>query len=394
MPITSQQSGLDERSRLLPAELLPIFDDTFVESCDRYEDYIAGLTRQVFETTGLRSALATPATLAESLQRAGLDPHVAGIPARWILERLALLGTVRVEGEGDTRLYTLVDGRPAPDAEALHAEQARRDPRALPAYAIARLAAGQYPAVLRGEQSGEQALFAADHMTAWSQYFDNANQLYAPGNILGAMACDAALARRGGAVLELGGGLGSAASALCARLAESGHAQAVTAYRFSELSLPFLRRAQKTLGAAYPGMPFAFARLDMNRPFQEGGVAPGAYALVHAVNALHVAHDLAFTLAEIRTALAPDGVLVATECVRPFTGQPIYIEFVFNLLESFQHPRLVPEWRPNGGFLTPEQWTLALEANGFRDVEFFPDVRVIRDAYPSFIVAAITARCA
>ena len=85
-------------------------------------------------------------------------------------------------------------------------------------------------------------------------------------------------------------------------------------------------------------------------------------------------------------------MLVATECVRPYTGQPIYIEFVFNLLESFQHPRLVPEWRPNGGFLTPEQWGRALEANGFRDVAFFPDVRAIRDAYPSFIVAAITAR--
>jgi SAM-dependent methyltransferase len=392
VPITSQQSGLDERSRLLPAELLPIFDDTFVESCDRYETYIAGLTRQVFETTGLRSALGAPATLAEALQRAGLDPHVASVPVRWILERLGLVGNVRVEGGGDSRRYTLVDGRPGPDPDHLYAEQERRDPQAIPSYDIARLAAGQYPAVLRGEQSGEQALFAADHMTAWSRYFDNANELYAPGNMLGAMACDAALTARGGAVLELGGGLGSAASALCARLAERGHARAITAYRFSELSLPFLRRAQKSLRAAYPDMTFAFARLDMNRPFQEGGVAPREYALVHAVNALHVAHDLGFTLAEIRTALSPDGVLVATECIRPFAGQPIYIEFVFNLLESFQHPRLVPDWRPNGGFLTPEQWALALGANGFRDVEFFPDVRSIRDAYPSFIVAAITAR--
>jgi hypothetical protein len=42
VPITSQQSGVDERPRLLPAELLPIFDDRFVESCDRYESYIAG----------------------------------------------------------------------------------------------------------------------------------------------------------------------------------------------------------------------------------------------------------------------------------------------------------------------------------------------------------------
>jgi hypothetical protein len=178
----------------------------------------------VFETTGLRAALATPASLAEALQRAGLDPHVATVPARWILERLGLVGAVRVEGAGETRSYTLVDGRPGPDPEDLYAEQARRDPTALPSYAIARLAAGEYPAVLRGEESGEQALFAADHMAAWSEYFDNANELYAPGNMLGAMACDAALTPRGGAVLELGGGLGSGASAFCARLAERGHA--------------------------------------------------------------------------------------------------------------------------------------------------------------------------
>jgi hypothetical protein len=52
----------------------------------------------------------------------------------------------------------------------------------------------------------------------------------------------------------------------------------------------------------------------------------------------------------------------------------------------------VPGWRPNGGFLTPEQWTVALEANGFRNIEILPDIAALRDAYPSFLVAAITAR--
>jgi SAM-dependent methyltransferase len=113
---------------------------------------------------------------------------------------------------------------------------------------------------------------------------------------------------------------------------------------------------------------------------------------VHAVNALHVAHDLAFTLGQIREALRPGGALVIAECIRPFLGQPVYTEFVFNLLEAFQQPLLVPEWRPNGGFLTPEQWTAALHENGFRDVRWLPDIPLIRDAYPAFVVAAIVAR--
>jgi hypothetical protein len=53
---------------------------------------------------------------------------------------------------------------------------------------------------------------------------------------------------------------------------------------------------------------------------------------------------------------------------------------------------LVPGWRPNGGFLTPEQWTAALDANGFEDIRIYPDIAAIRDAYPSFVVAAIVAR--
>jgi len=106
---------------------------------------------------------------------------------------------------------------------------------------------------------------------------------------------------------------------------------------------------------------------------------------------LHVARDLAATLAEVRAALKPGGVLVMSECVRPFDGTPLHLEIVFNLLSAFRDPVLVSGWRPNGGFLTPEQWTVALEANGFVDVRIFPDIATIRTAYPSFVIAAITA---
>jgi hypothetical protein len=78
--------------------------------------------------------------------------------------------------------------------------------------------------------------------------------------------------------------------------------------------------------------------------------------------------------------------------VRPFAGVPLPVELTFNLLKSFREPLLVPAWRPNGGFLTPEQWTLALQSNGFTDVRVFPDIAAMRDDYPTFAVAAIVAR--
>jgi SAM-dependent methyltransferase len=143
--------------------------------------------------------------------------------------------------------------------------------------------------------------------------------------------------------------------------------------------------------ARHPAAPLAFEALDIDQPFIESDVLPGSFSLVYGVNVLHVARDLAATLGEIRVALKPGGVLVVSECVRPFDTTPLHLEIVFNLLSSFRDPILVPGWRPNGGFLTPEQWTAALEANGFVDVRIFPDIAAIRAAYPSFVVAAIAA---
>ncbi len=164
---------------------------------------------------------------------------------------------------------------------------------------------------------------------------------------------------------------------------------AIPAYRFTEISPLFLRRAERSLGARFRDRGLEFAPLDIDRPF---GVAPGAYALVYAVNVLHVARDLAATLAEVRAALAPGGALVISECVRPFAGRPVYVELAFNLLASFREPVLVPGWRPNGGFLAPGEWTQALAANGFADVRVYPDIDAIRETFPQFVVAAVTAR--
>ena len=60
-------------------------------------------------------------------------------------------------------------------------------------------------------------------------------------------------------------------------------------------------------------------------------------------------------------------------------------------MEAFRAARLDPACRPNGGFLTPEQWSAALEAAGFADVRVMPDVARIRAVFPTFYVAAIGA---
>jgi SAM-dependent methyltransferase len=389
MPTEAQRRRADERATLIPPEILSLFDDAFVRSCGLIEEYVARLALAAFRAAGLERACAAAVTVDEAIAGAGLAPERARVPTAWLLATLAARGWLETLEGGRYRA-----ARPLPDLDpdAVLAEQEAHDPKCLPSYRIAALAAARYPAVLRAELSGEQALFDPEGVGAWLKYFSNANPLYAVTNAIGAIAAERALAARGGAVLELGGGFGSGAEALLARLEADGRRAAVASYRFTELAPMFLRRAERTLRARFAGWPLEFGALDVNRRFAEAGVAPGGHALVYGVNVVHVARDLAATLGEIRAALADDGMLVLAECVRPFAGQPLYVELPFNLLGAFRDAVLVPGWRPNGGFLTPEQWRAALEANGFAEVRVFPDIAALRDVIPQFIVAAISAR--
>src|SRR5262249_29099829 len=153
----------------------------------------------------------------------------------------------------------------------------------------------------------------------------------------------------------------------------------------------FLRRGERVKERFGAPAFLTFASLDMNRPFAEQGVAPASASTVYAVNVLHVAHDLEFTLGEIHRTLEPGGQLIVSEGVRPTAGQTMYPDVVVTLLETFRAPRLHPVWRPNGGFLTVEQWRAALESAGFKDVRMMPDITRIRDLFPTFYAGALGA---
>ena len=385
---TSSGARGDRFAELLPAELIPLFDDRFVGSCTLFEEYVHRLAVRVVRSTGLGAAASEPGTPVEFAARAGLDPARAPVAVSWLLATLALNGRATRAGDGRFHIPAAL---PQLDPEEVVLAQERHDPSALASYRLAARAAEQYPLVLRGTVSGEEALFAPDRIGAWFEYFSNDNVIYAISNRIGAIAVERALHGDGGAILELGGGLGSGTAAALERFTETGRLAAVRSYHLTEIAPSLLRRGQRRLAGRFPGVPLSCGRLDMDRPFGEAEVEEGSYALVYGVNTLHVARDLEFTLAEVRRALAPGGALVLSECVRPFPGRPVYLEFPFNLLEAFRAPRLVEPWRPNGGFLSPEHWVAALEACRFREVTVYPDIARIREACPAFVVAAITA---
>lgn len=377
---------------LLPPELLLLFDASFVRLHLLYDEFIHRLVLRVVGETGLERTLREPGTTAEIATRAGFAGGQALVPLDWMLRLLTARGLLEELSDGAAFRYRSLGPFPTLDPAPVREEQLRHGPSWMPAYVLAETVARDYPAFLRGEVTGEEVLFSPRRLRLWIDYFSNDNGLYVVNNRVGALAVEQWLPRSGGVVLELGGGLGSGALALLERLEATDRLGAIAEYHFTELVPAFLRRGEQALRARHPGLSRAtFASLDMNHPFGEQGVSPGSASVVYAVNTLHVANDLEFTLGEVLSALEPGGRLVVSECVRSQPRQPIESELVFNLTETFRSPRLNSLYRPSGGFLTPGQWKAAMEAAGFVDIRFLPDIERVQEQAPRFIAAAIGA---
>jgi len=377
---------------ILPPYLLDVIDVSFIQSHNLYDEFVYRLILKIIRETGLESAIREGGSAEAIAARERLDVGQAVVPLDWMLRLLAARGVVEELSGAPDPQYRASGPLPAADPAAVRDEQLQHDPSWLPSYVLAETVAQDYPAFLRGTVRGEEVLFSPRRLRLWVDYFSNGNGLYAVNNRIGAAAVEQWLPRDGGVVLELGGGLGSGAIALLERLASAGRLGAIQEYRFTELVAAFLRRGEQALRAHVPNnMPVRFDILDMNRPFEAQGIVPSSAIVVYAVNTLHVAHDLDFTLAEIRRTLRPGGWLIASECVHPYPRRALYAEFIFNLIETFRSPRLNVLYRPNGGFLTPDQWKAAIEAAGFVGTRFVPDVMRIRRQAPDFFVSAIGA---
>jgi SAM-dependent methyltransferase len=338
------------------------------------------------------------AASAEILKRAGAWPVAPGtspallVAARgWAPRSLPLVEFVH--GKLAAAGYLVASGETyAPSGsepgrlEILEAELAAAEPEAAVAGEAVRILVEELGLFLSGEKTGEEILFRPDRLPLWFRYFSNRNLLYSVNNHLGAVALARLLPESGGRILEIGGGAGSAAEAALASAARR-------AYLFTEVVRRSSAGAAGCARRAAPGVTVDAAKLDMTKPWEPQGAAPGSFDAVYSVNCFHVAPDLAAVLAEARAALAPGGWLVVSECVRPLgNAQPIYVELVFDLLESFTQVTLDPVARPTHGFLTPAAWRESLARAGFTDVTFLPDAEEIARSYPSFFVSAVAAR--
>jgi SAM-dependent methyltransferase len=299
-------------------------------------------------------------------------------------------GTVEVRRDAEGEVYRSGKSTLAAELPRLRALAAQVDAGNIATLDLLDHAAGIYTVVARSGKTGEQCMFGPQGIALWLNYFHNGNLTYAVNNWVGAVVSADRLEKRPTLrVLEIGAGAGSATGTLLNWFEQTGLLPRVERYLVTEPNAFFRRRAQRELTTRFPKVPLEWSTLDLDLPWLAQIAGSGKFDLIYAVNVLHVAKDLGFSLNEATSALADGGWLVIGECVRPYENQPIYPELMFQNLESFIDVTTDPDIRPRPGFLTPEQWRRAFGRSGLSRIEIAPDVEKIRDIYPHFFTAAI-----
>ncbi len=372
-----------------------LFSERLYQACELVERYVSDWAVAIAQRLGLEAELAEGATTHELLRARGY-PADDSPALDWLLARLAAAGHLEPAASPKHhggQSYRLPRPLPTPELAELRALGLAIDPAIAPTLAILDAAGEAFPKVLAGALTGEQALFTSARMPLWTEYFHNANPIYALNNRMAAIAAANRLtAGEKTRILEIGAGAGSAAEALLDELQRRDRLGEIAEYRLTEPNPMLRRRASRALAARYPGLALAEQAYDIDQAPAAQGLPEASFDLVFAVNVLHIARDLRASLEWLRSLLVPGGWLVGGECQRLFPGQTIPIELIFEQLASFTDVALDPEVRSSHGFLTPEQWQRAFAATGFTAVAEVPDLARIRDHYPRFFSGALCAR--
>lgn len=153
-------------------------------------------------------------------------------------------------------------------------------------------------------------------------------------------------------VLEIGAGTGGTTDWLLPYLPADR-----CEYHFTDLSLHFCNAARGRF-AAYPFV--SYRRLDIGQPPVPQGFVAGSYDLIIAGNVLHATPDLAASLENARSLLAPNGLLVLVEGI----ASRRWIDLIFGLLEGWWH-FTDTSLRNDYPLLSEPAWRDLLDRQGF-----------------------------
>ncbi len=161
-------------------------------------------------------------------------------------------------------------------------------------------------------------------------------------------------------VLEIGAGSGSTTAAILATLPPG-----VTEYAFTDISPMFIARAQERF-TQHKFMRYQALNIE-NDPTKQG-FEDASYDVILAVNVIHATTDLRRTLKNIRRLLAPNGLFVLREMIRP----EVWVDITFGLTDGWWH-YTDTDLRSDYPLLSTQAWSDLIVESGFTEPTASPD---------------------
>ncbi len=218
--------------------------------------------------------------------------------------------------------------------------------------------AGALTDTLTGEADPLTLLFGSGSPSAADLYVNSpaaiaANRML--GKAVTAMLADLPDERRL-RILEVGAGTGSATASVLPVLPEGRYD-----YVYTDISAGFFAEAEGRFGGAESSIDYQV--LDIERSPISQGFDAHSYDIVIASNVLHATRFLNETLANCIEILAPSGLLVALENMRP-QG---WMDLTFGPLDGWW--RFADKIRPHSALSSPDIWRTALADSEFAEFE-------------------------
>ena len=229
--------------------------------------------------------------------------------------------------------------------------------------------------VVTGKVDGKDVLFTADGFAFLESFYRGApasafyNALTA--EVVAELTADREQTRPL-YVLEVGAGTGGTTSHLLPNF------EGAVNYVFSDVSKLFLDRAESKFADC---LFLGTQTLDLTQDFTSQGSQPRTFDVIIGANVLHATPRVEPALEQLRSLLAPGGVLLLLE----ITSHPWWLDIAFGLMDTwwtFEDRDL----RPEHPLLPGEKWQSLLTQNGFHSPAIIAD-RLDEEPAQSLIVA-------
>lgn len=345
------------------------------------DNYLIKLIKDILDRTGMSEELTTPVSINYLIEKFKYSDKAFNA-LKWIMERLKFSGFMDCKTDNGELLYCFSDKKITYNDVELYNYCTAQEPGSSHTFKMLKLMADNYEDYLMGSKTGVEIIFSPENIGIINEYYEK-SLFYNANNILGAKVLNYEVdSRENPYILELGGGLGGGTKQFITQRKEEGKSLKCFTYHFTDVANKMIRNIKKTIESLAGDISnYEFSKFDFNKPLTEVGVEENKYDIIWAVNAIHVAYDLKFTLSELYKVLKPGGVILISETVRPTEGPMIQHEFVINTLDDYWNVKLDDEWRPNYGFIKWKNWIKALEAAGFDVSTTEPDMGIVEKEY-------------